>query len=390
MELNAQLHIVHIVSGDLWGGAEAQVHTLCKYLSRDISVKVSVVILNEGELRNRLEHEGITTYLLDERKLSAMQIWFGMRRLFLQLRPDVIHTHREKENILASVANQLSVRAPSVRTQHGAPEFDYSWRQPHKKLQAALDRFCGRYLQRKVIAVSGELADKLSTVFAKDHLVTIENGVDIERYQGQTALAPFKLEKPNVKHIGICGRLVPVKRVDLFLEAAALMSSTTQIKEQVNEEAFAFHVIGDGPLRSQLEAQARGLGLNDVLTFHGHCQDVASIIYSLDVLLMCSDHEGLPMTLLEAMALGTPIVGHHAGALTEFLKSGNGGRLATSHSPEGYSSALAAILSSESLRDDAVRKGGALVKSKFTATNNAVRILGVYQSVLKSTPKLAR
>ena len=380
----SKLRVVHVVSGDLWGGAEAQVHTLCKYLKRDNGLTVNVIILNEGELRSRLENEGVKTYLLDEKKISAVQICVGMRRLFLQLRPDVIHTHRQKENILACIANQLSVRAPSVRTQHGAPEFDYSWRQPHKKVQAALDHFCGRYLQRKVIAVSDELAGKLNDLFPKDHIVTIENGVDIELYDSQHTLASFKLNKPNVRHVGIVGRLVPVKRVDIFIATAALLKSAGQSKELedgTGEQNFAFHVIGDGPLRSELEAYAQTLGLGDELTFHGHCNDVASYIYSLDALLMCSDHEGLPMTLLEAMTLQTPVVGHNVGAMKKNFAERVGGVLAEMHTAESYAKTVGELLAHPA--PDIMKKGLESVKGAYSARLNADKISLLYSQLVQ-------
>lgn len=334
------MKVLHVASGDLWGGAEAQVHTLCKYLARMPDTSVEVVLLNHGELEARLVAEGVQVNVLDETKLSSLEVLVRLRYLFKILKPNIIHTHRQKENILASFANLFSVKAACIRTQHGAPEFDYSWTDWKKKVQVSVDRFCGGYLQKKVIAVSEELACKLQVDYPNRHVTVIKNGVDLETLEDIDADAPFALQYPNVKHIGIVGRLVPVKRVDIFLEMASEL-----VKSEFIGRTLKFHVIGDGPLRFQLEERANQLGLSGSVAFHGHIKSVASYIKSLDVLVMCSDHEGLPMTLLEAMALGTPIVSCNAGAMREKLERNEGGMLSEEHEASSYASALHKLLS---------------------------------------------
>jgi hypothetical protein len=112
--------------------------------------------MNQGELSERLTALGIIPIIIPETKNSSLGI---IRKLFSHIRrfkPDVIHTHRQKENILGSLANLFcapfnSKLIPSVRTAHGAPEFNPKGKQ---KIQVWLDQFVGRYLQKRVIAVS--------------------------------------------------------------------------------------------------------------------------------------------------------------------------------------------------------------------------------------------
>ncbi|KZY61021.1 hypothetical protein A3742_02245 [Oleiphilus sp. HI0071] len=363
------LSILQVASGDLWGGAEAQVHTLCKYLARMSTSHVEVVLLNHGELEGRLRAEGIQVHVFDEAKLGSAEIFLRLRHLLKTLQPNIIHTHRQKENILASCANFLSIRAACIRTQHGAPEFDYSWAQWKNKIQVTVDQFCGRYLQKKIIAVSEELAHKLQVDYPKQHITVIENGVDLEALKDVKADAPFLLHEPKVKvkHVGIVGRLVPVKRVDIFLDMASEL-----VNSESTDQVLKFHVIGDGPLRLQLEKRAEQLGLSDAVTFHGHIKNVASYIKSLDVLVMCSDHEGLPMTLLESMALGTPIVSHNAGAVTESFEQGEGGVLSEEHEASSYASALYKLLTSDSK---------VLPAKPNSALDNAQAIIALYREI---------
>lgn len=375
MDAMPNLKVIHVASGDLWGGAEAQLLTLAKQLQARSNVEVTVVLLNYGQLEERLAEHKISTIVFDEQKMGFLSILVGLIKLFNEKRPQVIHSHRQKENILASLANVLTVRAKCLRTQHGAPEFQYSWRQLHKKIQQRLDTFCGRFLQSKVIAVSEELAEKLKTSFPGIHIEVIENGVDQELLKSNCAIAPFKREQPTARHVGIVGRLVPVKRIDLFLAMAKAF-----IANEAHDSDVQFHIIGDGPLRVELEQQAESLAISNRVTFHGHINNIADYIFSLDILMMCSDHEGLPMTLLEAMALDTPIISYNAGALVPYLAKECGGVLSAAHESVAYSDSLKKLLTDDQKRDEIIRAGQKTVSEIFSADTNAEKILKVYRA----------
>lgn len=363
------LKIIQVASGDLWGGAEAQFNTLCKYLNHEPEVQVEAILMNHGELERRLKSNGIPVTVFDELALSSVELFLRLKQYFKTNQSHVVHTHRQKENILASLANRLTAQAVCVRTQHGAPEFEYTWSQWKNKLQIELDRFCGQHLQQAVIVVSEELKHKLKTHFPCEHINVIENGVDLELLAGIKSNAPFREDEPDCYHIGIVGRLVPVKRVDLFLETARVMLDNDQL-----DKPLRFHVIGDGPLRNSLEQRCADLDLQGDITFHGHVNEVATYIKSLDVLLMCSDHEGLPMTLLEAVALGTPVLSHNAGALVKPFSSREGGVLSESHESESYAKSITGLLTKTQCI--------APIVSDISAGRNASRVLDLYRKLI--------
>lgn len=153
--------VLHIASGDLWAGAEAQLFTLAKALHCKTDVSVSVVLLNHGKLENQLRSIGINTTVLDKSRLNVLNIMRQIIHTIREQRPDIIHTHRTKENILGSFAAFFAGRVPSLRTAHGATERCPSWWEIPKRLINALDWFCGRFMQQKVIAVSEDLSNIL-------------------------------------------------------------------------------------------------------------------------------------------------------------------------------------------------------------------------------------
>ena len=133
MNKESSPRVLHLASGDLWAGAEAQLFTLVTTLHHSLRVPVSVVLFNHGTLEYRLRNAGIEVLVLDESRLNSLQILRKLMRIIPQYHPDIIHTHGFKQNILASLATLFSGNTPSLRTVHGAAEYHVSWKQPAKR-----------------------------------------------------------------------------------------------------------------------------------------------------------------------------------------------------------------------------------------------------------------
>jgi glycosyltransferase involved in cell wall biosynthesis len=359
---------MHIISGDLWAGAESQAFTLLKHLNA--STSLHVVVMNDGELFRRLESLNITLTLIPESELNSLKILARLIAAIRTFKPDILHTHRQKENILGNLANVLAgfpcnKRAPSVRTSHGAPEFAPLGKQ---KIQVWLDNLVGKYLQQAVISVSKDLAAKLSTIFPPHMICVIQNGVDSKALREEIEIAEFRNTSPNHLHVGIIGRLEPVKRVDIFIDMASLLTRSKTLTQPLH-----FYIIGEGALRSKLERKVNELALNKSVSFLGHRKDIASCIHSLDAIVMCSDHEGTPMTALEAMTLKTPVVAHEVGGLVEVL-SDYPMLLVADHSSGGYAKALTTLFSEKRIEVS--------LNPIYEATTNSARTLSLYESLI--------
>lgn len=354
---------MHIISGDLWAGAEVQAYTLLKELRTEC--ELHVVLMNPGELADRLKMLEIPVTLLDETRMNPVKILLGLRNIMLLFRPDIVHTHRQKENILGAVANLLSVRSKCVRTSHGAPEF---LAKGVRQLQPILDNFIGRYVQHGIISVSDDLTQKLQRIFPAKKIYTIPNGIDKESLVSQRQETDFRINEPDKIHIGIIGRLEPVKRIDIFLRMAALLLGNP------SEKPMLFHVVGEGSQRKILEGDCNALGLHGSVIFHGHRKDIPALISSLDMVVMCSDHEGTPMTALETLALGIPLIAHNVGGLKEILEKYPEWQV-NEHTPRGYANVVTAV--SRNYPQQIV-----LDESYFSHCN-ARKILALYKRLLQ-------
>lgn len=368
--LTSRFKVLHIISGDLWAGAEVQAYTLLTSLPA--SCELLVVSMNHGELADRLQEAGICVEIIDERHCNSLIIFVRLCAIIRRFAPDLIHTHRQKENILGAIANTLASRflhknvwrrSAAVRTTHGAPEHKAAG---IKKIQIWLDHFCGNYLQDAIISVSTDLASKLRKLFPEHKIHIIENGIDVEKLQQAIPAEDIRAAHPNAFHIGIVGRLEPVKRVDIFLNAAQHLLAKTP-------NALHFHIIGDGKLASELRTLSNTLGLAPFVSLHGHRTDPACVIAALDMVVICSDHEGTPMTALETLALGKPLIAHSVGGLREVLED-YPELLVTDHSPTGYSNKMLQIMHD---------KPHMQLKKAYTSHTNATATFALYQKLIQ-------
>ena len=308
LKSNIPITIVHIASGDLWAGAEVQLYNLAKELHKNKQIRLLIVLLNHGILENKLQKVGVDVTVFDEKTLNSLQIFLRICSFLKKLSPDIVHTHRQKENVLGSFSALLCCTAKSLRTVHGAPELKLGLTQIHKRLFEFMDWFSGRVLQRAVVAVSANLADQLTTRFPEKRIHVIENGIDVDELQ-RTAAEPANLPGPSdAVKIAIVGRLVPVKRADIFLHVAQLLTTQT-------EKHYVFYIFGDGPLRDNITTLSKILDLDHRVFMMGFRPNIAAYLSKMDYLLITSDHEGLPMNLLEALGLRIPVVAHAVGAL---------------------------------------------------------------------------
>ena len=370
--MSRPIKVLHIASGDLWAGAEVQAFTLIAHLARIANTEVAAVLMNEGMLAERLRSAGISTCVLDERRTGSARLIIRLWHVLRSERPDVIHTHREKENILGSLANRLCERVPSVRTVHGSQEHGGArgWQGIRRRGIDMLDNWCGRILQGLVIAVTEELGEHLASRFS-GKVAVVENGVDADSVRTEQGVADFRCAEPRATHIGIVGRLAQVKRIDLFLEAASLLT-----RAQLQRE-WRFHVFGDGPLRMELEKRTEELRIRHVVTFHGHRRDIATCIGGLDGLVISSDHEGLPMTALEAAALGIPTAAHAVGGLRDVVPEEF---LVTRHDAIGYRDGILRVLQADAREITKTR--AELTLERFSARRNAERIRLLYEQLI--------
>lgn len=370
----SSLKVTHIASGDLWAGAEAQIASLLIALQRVEGVELDVILLNHGELEKRLRQAAIPVTVLDERQIGPFGIGWRLWRYLRQARPEIVHTHRYKENVLGSVAAAL-IGAKSVRSVHGRDEDDSPLWRLDKRLFRWLDRLCGRYLQQRLIAVSAQLGEELAADFARQPIKIIESGIDAHALAAAAMPAAVLSGRAERVRIGFIGRLVPVKRVDLFLQTARAL-------QERQPDTFEFYIIGAGPQQALCQQLSAELGLAEAVHMLGFRVDVPAALAALDLLLMTSDHEGMPISLLEALSLQVPIVASAVGGIPNMLADGEAGTLVHEQQPQAYADAVLALLADPESLQRKVQRGLERARDDYSVERCAADYVALYRGLM--------
>jgi glycosyltransferase involved in cell wall biosynthesis len=279
-----------------------------------------------------------------ERHSFDPSVWRPLVDIVRSRAIEIVHAHDYKTDVIALALAHATGAIP-LSTAHGW--IHDSWRE--RRIYAPADRWLLRWYPR-VIAVSDVIRTTLVSCGVKaERITTLLNGIDPLRFWRNPAhVAEARRElglEPGQLAIGAVGRLEPVKRFDVLLEAVARLQQQAQPPR--------LFIVGDGSLRATLGALATKLGVD--ASFLGHRADVVRLHHAFDVFVQSSDSEGTPNAVLEAMALETPVVATNAGGTRGIVTDDLHGLIV----PCGDAGALAAAIARTS-----ADRGAALARAK--------------------------
>jgi glycosyltransferase involved in cell wall biosynthesis len=302
-------HILQLIDGLNIGGAEI--------LLRDLSVglvqrgfRVSIGYSTPGPLARDLQELGLPITRLPRLTRIDPILFAGMIRLMRKDPPQIVHTHLFKSDFHGRLAARIAGVPVVVSTLHSIDR--WAQKRPLGNLYGLTSRFSDR-----LIAISEDVKKFHieNTAVGEAKFVTIENGVDVKRFAGQGAAGQNVRKEFNLEAsafvFGIVGRLTPPKDHRVFLQAAAIILQRMPLAR--------FLIVGDGPLRDDLESYAHELGVQNSVIFTGMRRDIPAVLAALDVIVISSLWEGIPVTLLEGMASALPVVGTRVGSIPEVV-----------------------------------------------------------------------
>ncbi len=345
------MRVLHLISSSGVYGAEKMVVGLCETLPR-YGVHPTLEVFDNSHSRNVEVADYALTFGVPVKLLPCGGRFDGtavrrLRRDIRDLNIDLVHTHGYKANLYGFFATRGGV--PMVATNH---RFD----------TGPQNRFDKPVLRRAaaVFAVSDEARDSLRDEYGISGAITIPNGVDPAAFEGARPC----LDLPHPL-IGMVARLAPEKAPEDFLALAAATP------------AADFVVVGDGPLRADLEKRATAN-----VHFLGFRDDMAGVYASLDVLVQPSYREGMPMTILEAMSAGVAVVASRVGAAADVIDNGRTGLLYPPGDVAALTAAVASLVGDQQRRKDLGQAAQAAVAAGFTVDEMARRYAEQYRKVL--------
>lgn len=366
--------ILHIIYSLYRGGAERLIETQALLGDHERFEYLVCSITGGGDLVQVIESAGARVLLMGKRRRGDLAVIPRIARLIDSEKIDLLHLHNAPAAFWGTLAALCPRRrVPIVRTEHQPwrpSALPTIYRAFHRPLAARAAR---------IICVSDFVrfshAERLPRL--SDRYRTVPNGVRLKAFAGlpekREARAFFKLP-PDTPIVGTIGRLVAVKNHRLLVEAFA----------RVHAERPEAHlaILGDGPLGEALAAQAADLRISNDISFVKSSPSAEVFLRCLDVFALSSDSEGMPLTLLEAMAAELPTAVTGVGGIPEVIENGKDGYIVPASSPELLARVISSLLSHPAEAIDMGRRAREKVERRFTAERMVRETEHIYSELL--------
>lgn len=354
------MKILQVIPYFCFGGAETMCENLT-YALREIGHEVFVVSLyNEHTpISDRMEAAGIRILYLDKKLGMDVSMVPKLYRIMRKERPDVVHTHLDVVKYAAMAAKLAGIQK-CVHTVHSLAM---------KEAEGLARKINKLYYRKKwasPVALSPEVQKTIAAVYGlpDNQISIVYNGIDLSKCQPK--------ESYDIRDTI---ELVHIGRFNEPKNHAGMLQAFAQLQEVYPQ--CHLHLVGDGELRGEMESLARDLSVQTHITFHGVQPDVHPFLHSADMFLLPSKYEGMPMSIIEAMATGLPIVTTRVGGIPDMVSDGENALLVPCES-SAIADACRKLIEDPALRETLGQ--AALRDSKrFSAEYMAERYCRVYQ-----------
>jgi glycosyltransferase involved in cell wall biosynthesis len=373
-------HLVfQIITSLVPAGAERLVAHLLEYIDREQFSPVCICLGDPvgSHLEARVQQLGVPLYFLGKGDTMSLAVLRKLDALFRQYRPVVVHTHLLALNYAYPL--MIRYRTPArVYTVHSLAEKDVGLRTAPIVRALAFRYRVGRVVP---VAIAEEVRVSIQKVYGYTNPPLIPNGIPTDEYapdpDKRTQWRQTHGIEPHATVLVHVGRFAPPKNHALLVQAFA----------QVRADAPLYLLlVGGGELESAVREQVAGVGLQERVRFLGIRADVADILRASDVFVLSSRWEGNPMSVMEAMAAGLPVVSTAVGGVPELVREGETGLLVPSEDAGALAQALQALVDDPAQRQamgDAARQRAV---ARFDIRHTVRRYEQLYEKLLTQRP----
>jgi len=318
------------------------------------------------------------------RRIAPLHDLVAFLRLVAILRrfqPDVVHTHLAKAGLLGRIAGRLAGARVVVHTFHGNVLRGYFGART-SALFRVLERLLA-HISTRIVAISPEQEEELIRlgIAVRARIALVPLGLDLAPFlAAQPGRLRTELGSGTSPLVGIVARLVPIKAVDTFLEAAARVRQT--------RPDTVFVIVGDGPERERLHERAAREDLAGAVRFLGWRADLPAVYADLDVVVLTSRNEGTPVSLIEALAAGRACVATDVGGVRDLLGASERGIVVPDGDAEAVARAIVRLLDAPEARRALGERGCAFVHPAYDASTLVARMDGLYRELLGVRSKM--
>jgi len=301
-----------------------------------------------------------------------------LARLVREIRPDVLHLHGSRAGLVGAIAARQAGVGPVIYTAH-AFSFHRLGPPGTRWLFAGLERLTCAQVDRVICLTHADLAAAARFGIAVRHFTVVPNGIDAAQFDGVPDGRAALGFSPTTPVVGLVARFVPQKDPLTFVRMARAVADAAPHAR--------FLIVGDGPLRGRVETAVRDLGLADRVILTGFRDDVPSLLRSMDVLVVPSRWEGLPLVVLEAMAVSRPVVATHLPSIAEIVVDGDTGLLVREGDAAGLARAVLGLVTDGAAAAAMGARGRRRVEQEFSLSRMVEGTLDVYRAALAARGK---
>ncbi len=363
------MKILFIINNLCIGGAEKFVLSISKSLRKKGYKIIVFSLFKNNILKSEFQEAGVKVKLLLMNRKSIS----GFIRLIRSIRserPDIVHTHLDDAHIYGCIAAKIAGVPVIIFTIHSTGWWLFGGG-IHQKMRRFADRFTGR-LCDNIIAVSSHVKENLIKYgkISGDKIIVNRNGIMLRKN-----IVRLSSSNKNTPIIATVGRLVKEKGIVYFLHAAKdIIVCNKKVK---------FWIVGDGYLRKNLEKISESMELSSYVDFLGFRDDVYKLLSRIDIFVLSSVSEGLPISLLEAMSMRKPVVVTKISGIKEVVIHNHNGIIVEPKNPQEIASACLHLLNFPKRAKEIGYNAQKTVEEKFDIEQNVDKTIALYKNVLK-------
>jgi len=370
-----KINILHIYQNSKIGGVQQQLLSLLKAYSRERFNPIFCCLGPKEEIGKEIEETKIEFIPLNKLRYNrfSLGIVLELYRLMKKKQIHVVRTHRYRSNLYGRLAAFLAGVPVIIASVHDNYRTD---KRPKRRI---MNRILSK-ITDKIVAVSEDVKEDIIRYDSinPSKIDVIPNGIDVERFNPEKNTTDirkeFSLEEDDIV-IGFIGRIVPAKGLKYLLNALPYLKKEFK--------SIKLLIVGEGSLVEELKERAKKNNIFDNILFTGRRRDIPEILASINIFVMPSIAEGLPNALLEAMAMGKPIVTTEVGGIPEIVKNGFNGLLVPPRDTLSLSKAIKELISNDRLAAKLGQAARDLVHDNLSIKAIAQKWQSLYLSILK-------
>lgn len=395
IENRRPLRVLHVIDGLGPGGAERNLVNLLVATDRGAFDHHVVTLYRDDTLASHLRNAGISVFMLGgQGPRAAPRILLHLVSVIRRIDPDLVHTQLVMSDLLGRAAVLLGARRPLLSTLQNRPYDSEAMRTEipsatFARLIRQLDRWLGALTKTRYIAVSDSVRASYMRQLGipPERIQVLYNSVDLSVFRQEQVSATERKARREALGQGDGPLLLNVGR---HTEQKGLLTLITAMDSPLIRSAGArLLLVGSGPDTKRIQERIRALGVEPAVSLLGHRSDIRELMQLTDIFVLPSVYEGLPLALLEALAMGLPVVASDLPEIRE-VTTERGARLVPAGRPELLARAIAGLVAAPDVRKALAQEGRRCVEERFDLKKNVLRFEVLLREATSTNPRPTR